>query len=212
MNKKQPARAPIVERMAGWSVRHRKTAVFGWLLLVVAAVVIGQKIGTSNINSYDPGQAGQAERVLNRPVVQQPDSESVLVQGRSASQTYRNDPEIREAVRQVVAALRARPKAAADIQSPLSRPGLVSAGPGGGRSALITFNVAGNPGNDDQAVVPAMNAVAAVQAHHPGLKVEEAGDASLDRATGSITSQDFRKAEVTSIPVSLVLLLSCSAR
>ena len=202
MNKKQPARAPIVERMAGWSVRHRKTAVFGWLLLVVAAVVIGQKIGTSNINSYDPGQAGQAERVLNRPVVQQPDSESVLVQGRSASQTYGNDPEIHEAVRQVVAALRALPKAAADVQSPLSRPGLVS-----GRSALITFNVAGNPGNDDQAVVPAINAVAAVQAHHPGLKVEEAGDASLDRATGSITSQDFRKAEVTSIPVSLVLLL-----
>ena len=52
-----------------------------------------------------------------------------------------------------------------------------------------------------------MNAVAAVAAHHPGLKIEEAGDASLDRATGSITSQDFRKAEVTSIPVSLVLLL-----
>ena len=193
--------------MAGWSVRHRKTAVFGWLLLVVAAVVIGQKIGTSNVNSYDPGQAGQAERVLNRPVVQQPDSESVLVQGRSASQTYGNDPEIREAVRQVVAALRALPKAAADVQSPLSRPGLVSAGPGGGRSALVTFNVAGAPGNDDQAVVPAMNAVAAVAAHHPGLKVEEAGDASLDRATGSITSQDFRKAEVTSIPVSLILLL-----
>ena len=202
MNKKQPAHAPVVERMAGWSVRHRKTAVFGWLLLVIAAVVIGQKVGTSNINSYDPGQAGQAERVLNRPVVQQPDSESVLVQGRSASQTYGNDPEIHEAVRQVVAALRALPKAAADVQSPLSRSGLVS-----GRSALITFNVAGNPGNDDQAVVPAINAVAAVQAHHPGLKVEEAGDASLDRATGSITSQDFRKAEVTSIPVSLVLLL-----
>jgi RND superfamily putative drug exporter len=165
-------------------------------------VVIGQKIGTANINSYDPGQAGQAERVLNRPVVQQPDSESVLVQGRSASQTYGNDPEIHEAVRQVVAALRALPKAAADVQSPLSRPGLVS-----GRSALVTFNVAGAPGNDDQAVVPAMNAVAAIQAHHPGLKIEEAGDASLDRATGSITSQDFRKAEVTSIPVSLVLLL-----
>jgi putative drug exporter of the RND superfamily len=55
--------------------------------------------------------------------------------------------------------------------------------------------------------VPALNAVAAVQAHHPGLKVEEAGDASVDRAIGSVTGNDFRKAEVTSIPVSLVLLL-----
>lgn len=140
--------------------------------------------------------------MLDRPVVQQPDAESVLVQGRLAGQTYGQDPEIRAAVRQVVAALRARPDAATGIASPLTRAGLVS-----GRSALVTFDVAGSPGNDDQAVVPAMNAVAAIAARHPGLTIEEAGDASLDRATGSITNQDFRKAEITSIPVSLVLLL-----
>ena len=193
--------APLVERVAGWSARHKKTAVFGWLLLVIAAVVVGQRLGTSNVSSYDPGQAGQAERVLNRAVVHQPDSESVLIQGR-AGQTYGHDPEMQQAVRQVVAALRALPNSAAGIASPLTSGGLVS-----GRSALVTFNVAGNAGNDDQAVVPAMNAVAAVAAHHPGLKIEEAGDASLDRATGSISSKDFRKAEITSVPVSLVLLL-----
>jgi len=101
--------------------------------------------------------------VLDRPVVQQPDAESVLVQGRLAGQTYGQDPEIRAAVRQVVAALRARPDAATGIASPLTRAGLVS-----GRSALVTFDVAGSPGNDDQAVVPAMNAVAAIAARHPG--------------------------------------------
>ena len=169
MNTTQPPRAPIVERVAGWSARHRKTAVFGWLLLVIAAVVVGQQIKAPSVNSYDPGQAGRAERVLDRPVVQQPDSESVLIQGRSAGQTYGHDPEVRQAVREVVAALRALPGSAADIQSPLTSPGLVSAGPGGGRSALVTFNVAGKPGNDDQAVVPALNAVAAIAAHHHGL-------------------------------------------
>jgi RND superfamily putative drug exporter len=198
--------APVVERVAGWSARHKKTAVFGWLLLVIAAVVVGQRLGTSNVSSYDPGQAGQAERVLNRPVVQQPDSESVLIQGRPG-QTYGHDPQLQQAVRQVVAALRAVPRSAAGIASPLTSGGLTGAGLISGRSALVTFNVAGPPGNDDQAVVPAMNAVAAVAAHHPGLKIEEAGDASLDRATGSITSKDFRKAEITSVPVSLVLLL-----
>jgi RND superfamily putative drug exporter len=202
MDTKQPARAPIVERVAGWSARHRKTAVFGWLLLVVVAVAVGHQLGTSNVNSYDPGQAGRAERVLDRPVVQQPNAESVLVQSRSAGQTYASDPEMRQAVREVVAALRAVPGSAAGIQSPLTSPGLV-----GGRSALVTFNVAGKPDNDDKAVVPALNAVAAVQAHHPGLKIEEAGGASVDRAIGSVTSQDFKKAEVTSVPVSLVLLL-----
>ena len=207
MNTTQPARAPIVERVAGWSARHRKTAVFGWLLLVVAAVMIGQQLGTSRVNSYDPGQAGRAERVLDRPVVQQPGAESVLVQARSAGQTYARDPEMRQAVREVVAALRALPGSAAGIESPLTNPGLVGTGPEGGRSALVTFNVAGKPDHDDTAVVPALNAVAAVQAHHPGLKIEEAGGASVDRAIGSVTGQDFRKAEVTSIPVSLVLLL-----
>src|SRR5882762_2829146 len=192
MDTKQPARAPVVERVAGWSARHRKTAVFGWLLLVVVAVAVGHQLGTSNVNSYDPGQAGKAERVLDRPVVQQPAAESVLVQSLTAGQTYASDPEMRQAVREVVAALRAVPGSAAGIQSPLTSPGLV-----GGRSALVTFNVAGKPDHHDTAVVPALNAVAAVQAHHRGLKIEEAGGASVDRAIGSITSQDFKKAEVT---------------
>jgi putative drug exporter of the RND superfamily len=206
MDTTQPARAPIVERVAGWSARHRKTAVFGWLLLVVAVVVIGQQLGTSKVSSYDPGQAGQAERVLDRPVVQQPAAESVLIQGRTANQTYRSDPEFRRAVGEVVAALRARPGSATDIKSPLDSTGMVSGSSGRPGSALVTFKVAGTVDNSEKAVVPALNAVAGVAAHHPGLKIEEAGDASLNRATGDITGRDFKKAEITSVPVSLILL------
>ena len=170
----QPVRVtthpPIVERVAGWSARHRMIVVIGWLLLVVAAFAVGQHLGTSNTNSYDPGQAGRAERILNEPAVQQPDGESVLIQGRSAAETFANDLELRQTVRQVVAALRQLPDAATDIQSPFTSAGLAN-----GRSALVTFNVAGNPNNDDTAVVPALNAVAAIQARHPGLTVAEAG-------------------------------------
>jgi len=53
-------RRPVVERIAGWSSRHRKTAVFGWLLLVAAIFVVGQALGTKSVPSYDPGQSGQA--------------------------------------------------------------------------------------------------------------------------------------------------------
>jgi putative drug exporter of the RND superfamily len=190
---------PIVERVAGWSARHKKTAVFGWLLLVVACLIIGQRVGTQNNNSYDPGQAGVAERILNEPVVQQPDSESVLIQA-GPGQTFAGDASLRLAVRDVVTALRDVPRSATTIESPFTSKGLVS-----GRSALVTFNVAGNPDNDDSTVVPAMNAVAAV--HVPGITIGEAGDATLDRAIGNSTSQDFHKAELTSVPVSLALLL-----
>src|SRR6516162_2406738 len=203
---RQPVRAPVVERIAGWSARRRKTALFGWLLLVVGAVMIGNMLGTKNLNSYDPGQAGRAERVLARPGVVQPASETVLIQARSGTRTVASDPEIRRAIRQVTAALGALPKAATDIQSPLGTGGgkLISRD---GRSALVTFNVAGDPNNADQTVVPAQRAVAAVQAAHPGLRVAESGQASVGQAMNNTISSDFRRAEVTSVPITLVLLL-----
>jgi len=191
-----------VERVACWSARHRIVVVVGWLLLVAAAFTVGQRLGVTNTNAYDPGQAGQAERVLNEPGVQQPGHESVLIKARSVAETFGNDLEIRQATQSVVTALKQLPGAAADIRSPFTTPGLTS-----GNATLVTFSVAGKPSNDDQAVVPALNAVAAVQARYPGLTVAEAGDASLDRATGALVDQDFRQAEVTSVPVSLVLLL-----
>jgi len=203
---RKPVRAPVVERIAGWSARHRKTALFGWLLLVAGAVVLGNMLGTKNLNSYDPGQAGRAERVLARPGVVQPASETVLIQARSGTRTVASDPEIRRAIRQVTAALGALPKAATDIQSPLGTGGgkLISRD---GRSALVTFNVAGDPNNADQTVVPAQRAVAAVQAAHPGLRVAESGQASVGQAMNNTISSDFRRAEVTSVPITLVLLL-----
>jgi RND superfamily putative drug exporter len=196
------ARPPAVERVAAWSARHRIVVVVGWLALVVVAFMAGSKLGVPNTNDVGPGQSGQAQRVLNQPGVQQPASESILIQARKAGDTFANDLQMRQAAQSVVTALKQLPATATDIASPFSTPGLTS-----GHSALVTFNVAGNPSNDDQTVAPALNAVAAVQARYPGLTVAEAGGASLDRATNSLIGQDFRKAEITSVPVSLALLL-----
>ena len=69
----------------------------GWLLLVAAAFTVGQRLGVANTNAYDPGQAGQAERVLNEPGVQQPDHESVLIRAHSLGQAFGNDPQMRQA-------------------------------------------------------------------------------------------------------------------
>src|SRR5215469_12888419 len=200
------SKGPVVERIASWSARHRKTALFGWLLLVAGAVVIGNMLGTKNINSYDPGQSGQAERVLARPGVVQPDTETVLIQARVTGHSVAGDPEIRQAIRQVTAALTAMPKVATAVASPLAPGGhkLISRD---GRSALVTFDVVGNPDNADQRVVAAQRAVAAVQARHPDLRVAESGSASVNRAINDVVSKDFRHAEETSLPITLVLLL-----
>ena len=204
-------RRPVVERIAGWSSRHRKTAVFGWLLLVAALFMAAQAVGTKNLPSYDPGQAGQAERALHQaaPGYYGSAAEVVLIQARAPGNTFAGDASMRQAARQLVTALAALPRTAAGIGSPLtltarhgnSRP-LVSAD---GHSALVTFNVPGNVRSQDQAVAADQRAVAAVQASHPDLLIAETGDASISRAIDN--SLDFRQAEATSIPITLILLL-----
>ncbi len=111
-------RAPIVERIAGWSAKHRKTAVLGWLALVAVVFVGGQMIGTKNLPSYDAGQSGHAERVLDKIGFTSPPTESVLIQARRAGVTYPASAEMRRAVAEVTAALRALPGSAGDVRLP----------------------------------------------------------------------------------------------
>jgi putative drug exporter of the RND superfamily len=199
-------RTPVVERIAAWSATHRKTAVFGWLGLVATVFVIGQLMSASTVPSNDPGQSGVAERALERlndngP----PPAESVLIQARSANGTFQTDPALRQATEQVVSALTRLPRSTASgIRSPLTKGSgsLVSAD---GRSALVTFNVTG--ANEDQAVLPAQRAVAVVQARFPALRIAETGDASEDRVASAILSSGFHRAESTSLPITLVLLV-----
>jgi putative drug exporter of the RND superfamily len=201
------SRPPVVERIAGWSARHHKTAVLGWLFLVAAVFVGGQMLPGKNVQQYDAGQSGQAERTMNRlNVNSSPPAESVLIQARAPGRTFTGDPEMRQAAQQVAAALRGLPTSAADIRSPLS-PGAASLLSANGRSALVRFTIPENSGNEDQAVTSDLNAVAAVQSRHPDLLIQEAGDASGDRAIGALVDSDFRKAEVTSVPITLILLI-----
>jgi putative drug exporter of the RND superfamily len=202
-------RSPMVERIARWSARHRIAVIVGWLVLAGTAFLAGQLLGTQSQQQYDPGQAGQAERMLHQLNVVSPPQETVLIQARgtSAGNTYAHRPQVRGAVADVVRGLERLPRAARDIRSPLSPGGqsLISAD---GRTALVTFNVAGPHGSADATVRMDQAAVARVQAAHPGLTVSEAGDASTDQAANTMMGKDFHKAEITSVPITLILLLA----
>jgi putative drug exporter of the RND superfamily len=205
-DRRSHVRRPFIERIAGWSARHRKTVVFGWLALVAVVIVAGQSMGSKAMPQYDAGQSGQAEQTLHRLGLVAPAVEDVLIQARAPGVTFSNDPVMRQAARQVTTALAALPHAATYIRSPLQAGGhaLVSAD---GRSALVTFQVPGPQSDQPTAVAPALKAVATVAARYPGLRIAEAGDASEQRAINAVLSTGFSRAEATSIPVTLVLLL-----
>jgi putative drug exporter of the RND superfamily len=204
---RRKTRAPATERVAGWSIRHRKTAVFGWLLLVAVIFMAGQAFGSKNLTQNDAGQSGQAERVLAKdaPAQNQAPQEAVLIQARAPGGTYATDPAMRQAASQVASALSAHPGYATSIHAPLS-----SGGGGGlvskdGSSALVTFEVPANASNVDAAVTADQRAAASVQARYPSLRIAESGDASVGEAVSA--GMNFSHAEETSIPITLILLL-----
>jgi putative drug exporter of the RND superfamily len=203
----RPDGRPVVERIACWSARHRKVVIGAWLLFLGAAILVGQLLGSQARPQYAPGQAGQADRILYNLGVVTPPVESVLIQARDPRATFATDPQMRQAAQQVVTALARMPRAAADIASPLGPGGRLLVSPGG-RSAMVTFDVAGPNAAADTTVGADMAAVAAVQARHPGLIVAEAGDASTDAVANTLMNSDFRRAEMTSVPITLVLLLA----
>jgi putative drug exporter of the RND superfamily len=203
---RRKTRGSVTERVADWSARHRKTAVFGWLLLVAAVFMAGQAIGSRQLPQYDAGQSGQAERVLNQdePAQLRPYDEIVLIQAKTPGATFGTDPAMRQAAGQVASALSGQPKYAVGIRTPLS-PGEQSLVSKDGRSALVTFQVPGNVANVGQAATTDQHAVATVQARHPDLRIAETGDASIQQAISN--SLNFSKAETTSVPITLILLL-----
>ncbi len=72
---------------------------------------------------------------------------------------------------------------------------------------LVTFRVAGPHSEVDSTVAADQAAVAKVQAAHPDLLVAEAGGASASAAGNSLLESDFRRAEFSSVPITLILLL-----
>ena len=90
----------VAARMGRWSARHRKTAIFGWLAFVVAAVVLGGALGTKQLTDDEtlPGESGRAARMLDDGF-EQPAGETVLVQSRKLTA---DSPAFRAAVADVV--------------------------------------------------------------------------------------------------------------
>ena len=52
--------------MGRWSATHKKTAIFGWLAFIAVAFVIGNAVGTKQLDpkKAGTGESGHVESVL----------------------------------------------------------------------------------------------------------------------------------------------------
>jgi uncharacterized membrane protein YdfJ with MMPL/SSD domain len=191
----------IAARAGRWSARHRKKAIFGWMAFVIASLAIGGALGVNTLSSEDSGvgESGRADKTLHEAFPQKT-KESVLVQSGELQTT---DPAFRAGVDDTVRRLEAA-KDVRDVVSPYSADGQISQD---GRSALIDFEIAGDPETATDRIDPALAATATAAKANPELRIEQFGDASADKAISKQFGDDFKKAELTSLPITLIILV-----
>jgi len=198
---RERGRLNLAARMGRWSARHRKVAIFGWLAFVGVAFVLGGAVGTKQLSDADAevGQSRAAAKIYARGGFDSGDPEHVLVQ--SSALTAR-EPAFRAAVRDVERALMRR-WAIGEIRSPYApkNGGQISKD---GHSVLVDFRFGGTGRGDIGAVTAAVERIAA---SHPSLYIGEYGDASATKAGDDSVGKDFHRAELLSIPLTLLILL-----
>jgi uncharacterized membrane protein YdfJ with MMPL/SSD domain len=197
----------LAARAGRWSAKHRKLAIWGWIAFVVAAVVAGGAIGTKTLsdNEEGVGESKRADQALERGF---PESarEQVLIQAPEGGEGA-HGPHFRAAVGEVESNL-SKLGFVRDLQGPYG------AGNGGpqlaadGRSALVEFRIPETPRIDPADKVGAALAATRAAAHdHSALRIAEVGDASAEKAISDSLGEDFSRAETTSLPITLLILV-----
>jgi RND superfamily putative drug exporter len=187
----------LAARVGRWSVQHRRKAVLGWLAFVFVSMVIGfNLVPQKNIEQMDamPGESGKAGQILNDAY---PDKagEQVLVQSKTLDAS---DSQFKAAVADVTKRLE-RTKGVGKVD-----PAVVS---GDGHSALVAFELPGKSDVTEKSVVNSLAAVHAAARAHPELRIEESGDASINKATLDKSNEEMASSMFLSLGLTLVILL-----
>lgn len=180
-------------RAARWSATHPWRAIGAWLLLVVVAVGLAATIPTNEVDDadYRVGESGRAEALLESAGLDDPPTENVLVAARSGDL---DDAQGQAAATEVADRMR-------DLDGVA---GVGDAIPSeDGRALLVPVELT----SEDVDAEPLLDATAAVQAAHPDLVVEQAGDVTIDEAIDERVGEDLHSAELFSLPITLALML-----
>nr|MDT0663703.1 MMPL family transporter [Micromonospora sp. DSM 115978] len=174
-------------------------------------------IGTSQLSDIDyaSGEDKRAQQALADHGFDDPATENVLVQlpaatGTATGTNPADDPRVQAAVSDLVAALGAT-GVTADVTTPFdvdgatTEPGQISTD---GRSVMVGFDLTGDDDSAEENVEATLDAVAGVAAAHPDLLVEQFGNASANKALGETIGEDFKRAELLAIPLTLGILLA----
>jgi len=196
----------VAARMGRWSASHWKTAVFGWLVFVIAAFYVGNMVvGTKQIKDEDTnvGQSHKADKILKQAFPQKdPQTEIVLVQ--SSTKTV-DDASFRATVNDVIGSVQGNP-AIKNVKSPLD-PANADQVSKDRRSVLVTWDMKGTYDHAKTKIDAIEGTVTSVGDRHPGFYVDEAGAVSSGKALDKMFADQLKLAGERSIPITIIVLL-----
>ncbi|MFI6131843.1 MMPL family transporter [Micromonospora sp. NPDC051141] len=190
-------RRPVTVRLARWSAEHPWRAIALWVVFVAVCFVGGNAAGLNEATDADQaiGEFGRAELIVDDGGFHRAATENVLITARSGPL----DPAAAKAAATDAAARLRQVEGVASVGTPMpSRDG---------SALLLPVTMSGDPETAGDRVGPLRDATAGVQAAHPGLRVEEVGGPSIDKALDDTLGKDFKRAELLSLPVTLAILI-----
>jgi uncharacterized membrane protein YdfJ with MMPL/SSD domain len=196
----------IAARAGRWSAQHRKSAIFGWLALVLAAFVLGGPFGTGT-KTTEQQATGDSKRA--QTIQDDAFPESTTGQGEIVhiqSKTLKADaPEYRAVVRDLEKRMDALPEAN-KLASPYKQGGKGLISPDK-HSVQVSFEVPGTLEQAKTRVDATLAVTKAVQKDHPDFHIAQFGNASSEKELMAVFEGDLQKAETLSLPVTLLILL-----
>lgn len=188
------ARGQITVRAARWSAIHPWRAIAMWVAVVIACFAIGSVTGTKKSDGDgDIGEVTRSEQIVKDGNFADPDVESVLITAPSGTLDQAEATKVAGVVIQRMRAL----GGVADVSQPTPSPN---------KDALIV-RVTLKDGEEDARVQPLLDTTAQIQQQYPQLRIEEVGGLSIGQALEKTLGEDFKRAELFSLPVTLAILL-----
>jgi uncharacterized membrane protein YdfJ with MMPL/SSD domain len=187
-----------VRRLAGVASARPKTAIALWLVLVVGCIVAGGLSGTRAMTDAESGagESARADKQITASGLADPAVESILVRSPDARHTTAATSDLERRLGDSRDVL--------DVQGPAEAPELSKAG---GRTVLVQARLRGDPDDAETRADGVAATVRAVRAAHPGVTLQQAGAGSFDSAITTMVEEDLQRAEVISLPITLLILV-----
>jgi len=166
-----------------WSIHRPWRALAAWIAFVLACLALGAISGTKTLDNGAVGESARGYAIMNKH----------RLWGSARELAYLHDsrgPVTRNAIRDVERRFRAL-GLAPEFKRSADR-----------RAAVVAVEL-----TRDVDVERIRAAVAAAAKAHPRLTIKETGDVSADQARNRTVDRDLHRAELLSIPVTLLVLL-----